>query len=202
MTGSAVNWGSTGDLTFDLGHTWQLDLSGAFAQELDHRNQDHAVDTAFLDEALGNTPDNPLTKFSTAKDGFFNPFGAGRDNSAAVMGFIDSGFVHSWTPPQVPGLSFSATWFDTHFTNQIGTPVDDDIFNVLGNQSRLLGRSSCLDVARIRHLADPPQHRCPARLQTYCWQPCKMLILMRNGFVSSLSVCERARRPSQGSSRR
>jgi outer membrane receptor protein involved in Fe transport len=114
VTGSAVNWGATGGLTIDLGHTWQLDLSGAFAQEIDHRNQDHAVDTAFLNEALGATPDDPLTKFSTAKDGFFNPFGAGRDNSAAIMAFVDSGFVHSWDDSQV--ASFDAKADGTLFT--------------------------------------------------------------------------------------
>ena len=32
-----------------------------------------------------------------------------------------------------PGLRLSATWFDTQFRNQIGTPVYDNIFNVLGN---------------------------------------------------------------------
>ncbi len=113
VTGSAENWGTTGDLTFDLGHTWQLDVSGAFAQELDHRNQDHAVDTAFLNEALGNTPVTS-TSYSTARDGFFNPFGAGRDNSPAVLGFIDSGFVHSWDDSQV--ATFDAKLDGTLFT--------------------------------------------------------------------------------------
>lgn len=32
-----------------------------------------------------------------------------------------------------PGLRLSATWFDTHFRGQIGTPVAENISNVLGN---------------------------------------------------------------------
>jgi hypothetical protein len=32
-----------------------------------------------------------------------------------------------------PGLKLSATWFDTRFTGQIGTPVYENIYNVLGN---------------------------------------------------------------------
>ncbi|WP_145998445.1 TonB-dependent receptor [Caulobacter flavus] len=32
-----------------------------------------------------------------------------------------------------PGLKLSLTWFDTDFTDKIGTPVYDDIYNVLGN---------------------------------------------------------------------
>ena len=112
VTGSAENWGTTGDLTFDLGRTWQLDLSGAFAQELDHRNQDHALDTAFLDQALGNAPDT--TSYNTARDGYFNPFGASHANSAAVLGFIDSGFVHSWDDSQV--ATFDAKVDGTLFT--------------------------------------------------------------------------------------
>lgn len=114
VTGSAENWGSTGDLTFDLGRSWQLDLSGAFAQELDHRNQDHHVNSAFLDEALGNTPDDPLTSFSTARNGFFNPFGDGGANSAAVLAFVNSGFVHSADDSQV--ATFDAKADGTLFT--------------------------------------------------------------------------------------
>jgi iron complex outermembrane receptor protein len=108
VTGSAENWGSTGTLTFDLGRTWQLQLSGAYAQEIDHRNQDHHLNTSFLDEALGNTPPDPATGYSPARDGYFNPFGDGGANGPAVLAFIDSGFVHSVDDSQVATFDMKA----------------------------------------------------------------------------------------------
>jgi outer membrane receptor protein involved in Fe transport len=95
VTGSAKNWGSTGTLTVELGRSWQLRVSGAFAQEIDHRNEDNVLSTAFLDEALGNTPPDPRTGYNPAVSGFFNPFGDGGANGRAVLNFIDSGFLHS-----------------------------------------------------------------------------------------------------------
>jgi iron complex outermembrane receptor protein len=114
VTGSAENWGSTADLTFDLGRTWQLDISGAFAQEVDHRNQDHALNTRFLREALGNTPDDPVTPYNAARDGFFNPFGAENANGPKVLSFIDSGFLRSSDDSQV--ATFDAKIDGTLFT--------------------------------------------------------------------------------------
>lgn len=114
VTGSAENWGATGALTADLGHSWELVLSGAYAQEIDRRNQDHHLNTAFLSEALGNTPPDPATGFDPARDGFLNPFGDGGANSPAVLGFINSGFVHSVDDSQV--ATFDAKADGTLFT--------------------------------------------------------------------------------------
>lgn len=46
----------------------------------------------FLAEALGNTPDNPATAYSAARDGYFNPFTGTGSNSKAVLDFVTSGY--------------------------------------------------------------------------------------------------------------
>jgi outer membrane receptor protein involved in Fe transport len=57
----------------------------------------------------------------------------------------------------IPGLKLSATWFDTKFTGQIGTPVYDNISNVLGNPAyapfvQTLDPGSAADQAKITAL--------------------------------------------------
>ena len=56
-----------------------------------------------------------------------------------------------------PGLKLSATWFDTRFTGQIGTPVYENIYNVLGNPAyapfvQTLSASNPADQAKIAAL--------------------------------------------------
>ncbi len=56
-----------------------------------------------------------------------------------------------------PGLKLSATWFDTRFTGQIGTPVYDNIYNVLGNPAygafvQTLDPNSAADQAKVAAL--------------------------------------------------
>ena len=56
-----------------------------------------------------------------------------------------------------PGLKLSATWFDTRFTGQIGTPVYDNIYNVLGNPAyaafvQTLDPGSAADQAKVAAL--------------------------------------------------
>lgn len=114
VTGSAENWGSTGTLTFDIGRTWELQMSGAYAQELDHRNEDHILNTSFLSEALGDKPPDPATGYNPAVQGFFNPFGDAGANSRTVLNFIDSGFIHTVTNSQV--ATFDAKLDGTLFT--------------------------------------------------------------------------------------
>jgi len=129
VTGSAENWAATGTLAFDLGRTWQLQISGAYAQELDHFNEDHALNSSFLSEALGDTPPDPATGYNPAVQGYFNPFGDGNANSKTVLDFIDSGFVHSLTDSQV------AT-FDTKVDGTLFTLPGGDWKLAVGGQVR------------------------------------------------------------------
>ncbi|HEY2707195.1 MAG TPA: TonB-dependent receptor [Caulobacteraceae bacterium] len=129
VTGSAENWGSTGTLTFDLGRTWELQMSGAYAQELGYRNEDHILNSSFLNEALGNTAPDPATGYKPAVQGYFDPFGDGGANGRSVLAFIDSGFVHSVTNSQV------AT-FDTKVDGTLFTLPGGDWKLAVGGQVR------------------------------------------------------------------
>ena len=79
----------------DLGGGWSLDGYLAFAEERGEKETTGLVNSVFLAEALGNAPDDPGTAYSAARDGFFNPYGAGAANDAAVLDFIGSGFSGS-----------------------------------------------------------------------------------------------------------
>jgi iron complex outermembrane receptor protein len=77
---------------YALTDDWTLDGYLAVADERAGRDTVGLVNSAFLGEALGARPDSPDTNFSTARDGFFNPFGSGDANPAAVLDFVGSGY--------------------------------------------------------------------------------------------------------------
>mgnify|MGYP002723421586 CR=1 FL=1 len=78
--------------SYDLAEGWTLDGYVAVADERAARDTIGLVNSAFLAEALGNRADTPATAFSAARDGFFNPFGSGAANPAAVLDFVGSGY--------------------------------------------------------------------------------------------------------------
>jgi outer membrane receptor protein involved in Fe transport len=101
VAGAARNFGASGGFTVDLGRAWQAEVYGAYAEEIDHRDQDHTLDSAFLNAALGDTPVPTGQGYTLAQDGYFNPFGDGASNSRATLNFIDSGFFHTQDDSQV-----------------------------------------------------------------------------------------------------
>lgn len=95
-----------GDL--DLKGSWKASAYGTFAEERASDRSDRQVNTAYLSEALGGA-DNPATAFSTARDGFFNPFGAlGNSNSQTILDFINSGYVTGATQSQITSANLQA----------------------------------------------------------------------------------------------
>jgi outer membrane receptor protein involved in Fe transport len=79
--------------TLRLPRDWRMQAYGAHAQEITESFSGNTVHTAILAEALGNVPDNPLTAFNAARDGYFNPFaGTPGANSPAVIAAITSSF--------------------------------------------------------------------------------------------------------------
>ncbi|PIB92753.1 TonB-dependent receptor [Caulobacter sp. FWC2] len=96
--GGVKNWGTSESLGAALGAKtrlgdWTADLSGTYAQELGISRTRGQINATNLSEAAGLTADNPLTSFSAARDGYFNPYiGAGYSNPAAVLDFILSGW--------------------------------------------------------------------------------------------------------------
>lgn len=92
--GKVEAWSVTTGLRAELGGDWQVDGFVSAARQTDQRRNDNILNATALNEALGTTPDDPLTPFSTARDGFFNPFGEGRSNNRAVLDFIGTGFIN------------------------------------------------------------------------------------------------------------
>ena len=95
MKGTSRSLGVTAGGVFDLGAGWSLDGYLGLAEERGESLIFKAVNSAFLAEALGNVPDNPNTTYSPGRDGYFNPFGAGKANERAVLDFISQGYSHS-----------------------------------------------------------------------------------------------------------
>ena len=83
----------------ELSGSWRLsadvDVSGAHGT----RRVSNELNSSHLNEALGTTPDDPTTTFSTAADGFFNPYGTA--NSKPVLDFIGDGFSSEHDDDQV-----------------------------------------------------------------------------------------------------
>lgn len=86
------SFGVTAGASYDLGARWSLEGYVSFAGEKGSVRVPERVNTRFLNEALGVTPDDAATAYSAARDGYFNPYGTGTANSATVLDFISSGF--------------------------------------------------------------------------------------------------------------
>ena len=93
--------GATGGADMKLVGDWRLSSYVAYAAELGSVRNSNEVNATYLNEALGVTPNNPATPFTPAVSGYFNPFGAGHDNPAAVTSFISSGYDTSTQNSQV-----------------------------------------------------------------------------------------------------
>jgi outer membrane receptor protein involved in Fe transport len=74
-----------------LGRGWNASLYGTYAQENAFSYLRNQINTTKLNEAAGLTADSPLSSFSAARDGYFNPFIGRGSNPAAVLDFILSG---------------------------------------------------------------------------------------------------------------
>lgn len=108
-TGSSQSLGLVADLDADLGAGWRGSASAALAQETGRRTVRHYLNTGFLNEALGAKADDPLTAYSAARDGYFNPYGAGTaTNSKAVLDFIGSGYLHTRSASRTTSLDVQA----------------------------------------------------------------------------------------------
>jgi len=76
---------------YDLSADWSIEGYVAQASERADYGLTNRVNSRYLNEALGNLPDDPTTPYRAAVDGYFNLFGAGTANSRAVLDFIGSG---------------------------------------------------------------------------------------------------------------
>lgn len=95
--GTVESWSGTAGATVSPGADWQVEAYVTHASEQTYTAYENVVNSTYFAEALGTTPDDPGTPFSTATDGFFNPYGDGAVNSQKVLNFIDQGFAHNTT---------------------------------------------------------------------------------------------------------
>jgi outer membrane receptor protein involved in Fe transport len=87
---------------------WRLDLYAGHGEEIATSLSTHGLNSAFLNEALGATADNPLTAYNPTRDGYFNPYiGQGRNNQA-VLDFIISGYDTRRTVGRLDTVSATA----------------------------------------------------------------------------------------------
>jgi iron complex outermembrane receptor protein len=91
-TGGVSALSTAAGATWRAGGGWTFDGYGTFARERSGEFLSNQVNASALNEALGAAPDAPSTPYSAARDGFFNPYGSGGANSAAVLDFIGTGY--------------------------------------------------------------------------------------------------------------
>ena len=107
-TGDVQSRGLSIGAKVDLPAQWRLDAYGLHAEELALTRSTNEINTAFLNEALGNTADNPATAYKASVDGYFNPFvGTGR-NRQAVLDFVTSGYEQRRTVGRLETISATA----------------------------------------------------------------------------------------------
>ncbi len=73
---------------------WEAEAFVTYGSERSDDQRSGSIHSSRLQEALGNTADNPGTSFSAARDGYLNLFGSGAANNRAVLDFISSGWSH------------------------------------------------------------------------------------------------------------
>ena len=100
-SGLAQSIGATGGADLKLFGDWLLSAYGAYATEFGSYRDFNLLNSSNLEEALGVIPDDPTTPFSTAVDGFFNPFGAGHNNSSTIDRFVAAGYDTNHQASQV-----------------------------------------------------------------------------------------------------
>ncbi|MBB5685017.1 TonB-dependent receptor [Sphingobium boeckii] len=93
VRGRAEALSLTGGTIVRPGGDWQIDAYATYARQIDVSRNSNIANQASYFEALGFTPDDPATAFSTSRDGFFNPFADGAVNSRAMTDFIANGFL-------------------------------------------------------------------------------------------------------------
>ncbi|WP_377315629.1 TonB-dependent receptor [Rhizorhabdus histidinilytica] len=120
--GSVETWSAAAGGTLELGRGWTIDAYVSRASERTHNRTSNYVNSAFLNEALGLVPDDPTTPFSTARDGFFNPYGSGASNSATLLGFIGQAATEE---------------LDRSRVDTVNAKADGDLFDLPGGTVRV-----------------------------------------------------------------
>ncbi len=92
--GQVESLGASLGARLKLARGWEAEAFVTYGAETTKEAQRGMLQSTYLQEALGNTPDNPATSYSAARDGYLNLFGAGAQNTPAVLAFISSGYAN------------------------------------------------------------------------------------------------------------
>ncbi|KRB82889.1 hypothetical protein ASE00_12870 [Sphingomonas sp. Root710] len=102
--GTVRTWSAAAGGTVKLGGDWRLDVYGARAVEHTFYRNDNTINSTYFYEALGVTPDNVATAYDPRRDGYFNPYGSGHSNSAALLAFINQGYSVEYDDARVDDI--------------------------------------------------------------------------------------------------
>lgn len=138
--GSAESLGASAGFDVVLPGDWRGEAYVAHAAETGRRVVSGQLNSRFLNEALGVLADDPATAYVAARDGYFNPFGAGGANGPAVLGFISSGYTRSVSASTVDSLNLKG---DGPLWTLPGGPLKA-AFGVQGRRERFEPRSVTL----------------------------------------------------------
>lgn len=103
--GSSESTGVSAGVRLRLPAGWEADVYAARASDRVENLQTGMLQATALQEALGNTADNPATAYSAGRDGFLNLFGSGSANTAAVLDFVTGGYIGSSDESEVSSVN-------------------------------------------------------------------------------------------------
>ena len=107
--GTSDTLAGTVSAKLELPRGWRSEAYAAFAQQHDENRGGGVVNSVILNEALGNTPDNPATVYSAALHGHFNPFnGVVGGGNATALAFINSGTILARSRDRVTSVNVQA----------------------------------------------------------------------------------------------
>ena len=103
--GEAESLGASLGGAFALAGDWKASGYVAYARDSSDGVTSRQVNSAFLNEALGLSPDDPATAYRASRDGYFNPYGDGEANTSVIADFIGSGRSRSVLESEVTTIN-------------------------------------------------------------------------------------------------
>lgn len=84
---------------------WRLDAYAAYGLEEMVSDTTNLVNSTYLAEAVGSSPNSPLTAFNPAVDGYFNPFIGTGKNPKSILDFVSQGYLHRKTRSETSSVN-------------------------------------------------------------------------------------------------
>lgn len=107
-SGRARSLGATLGARVFLPADWEAEAFLTYGSERTFDGSRGMIHSSNLQEALGNTANNPATAFSAPRDGYLNLFGSGAANSRTVLDFISNGWNRYTDESEVASVNLIA----------------------------------------------------------------------------------------------